>query len=150
MTAMMLPSAIPFVVSFGRSVAHDRLWSIAVAVLAAVYLAVWMAFGAALLAVAAWIPVWAAVAIAAVYMLTPLQRFGEDRCVALCRRFDAGRAGALRAAVVRGSRYGLFCVACTAGAMLVICVLGMADVRFMAVGSVVAVVLKARTWPAIA
>jgi predicted metal-binding membrane protein len=45
MAAMMLPSAIPLVVRFAREAEGRRTGPLAIAVLALVYLAVWLAFG---------------------------------------------------------------------------------------------------------
>ena len=148
--AMMLPSSVPFVYSFSRGFKRSRVWPVAALLLVAVYLAVWMVFGAGLLAVSGWIPAWVALGVAAVYMLTPLQRMGEAGCATLCRRFEGSPDGALRAAVVRGSRYGLFCVGCTASVMVAVVYIGMSDLRLVALGAVAAFLLKIRGWFAIA
>ena len=47
MAAMMLPSAIPLVYRFARQAEGRRARPVALAVLALVYLAVWLAFGVA-------------------------------------------------------------------------------------------------------
>ena len=148
--AMMLPSSAPFVYSFARGFKRSPAWPLGVLVVVVVYLAVWMVFGAGLLAVSGWIPAWVAIGLAAVYMLTPLQRMGEAGCVRLCRRLEGVRGGALRTALVRGSRYGLFCVACTASVMVAVFYIGMSDVRLIALGAVAVFLLKARSWREVA
>src|SRR5207245_9323573 len=45
MAAMMLPSAIPVVLDFARTVERRRGWQVATGVLAGTYLGVWLMFG---------------------------------------------------------------------------------------------------------
>jgi predicted metal-binding membrane protein len=152
--AMMLPSAIPFVVSFGCSFARDRTWPLAAALLVLVYLAVWLVFGLGLYAVTTVVPMpmpsvlvtALAVAFAAAYVLTPLRAGGAARCAEMCRRFEGGSGGAIRAAAARGGRYGLACVECTAGVMLAVFVVGMSDLRLMVAGAAAVLLVKARSW----
>lgn len=156
--AMMLPSATPFVVAFTRGFARDRLWLVGAALLVAAYLAVWAVFGLVLFAVSRVVLLPApsvavtliAVAFAAAYGLSPLRRAGEARCVDMCRRFEGAAGGAVRSAVARGGRYGLGCVLCTAGVMVAVFVVGMSDLRLMAVGTAAVALLKLRSWAAMA
>lgn len=156
--AMMLPSAIPFVVSFARSFSGDRLWPAASGVLVLIYLGVWLVFGLALFAVSMAVPMPSpsvlvtalAAAFALAYVLSPLRSFGAARCAELCRRFEGRPGGALRAAVTRGGRYGMACVLCTAGVMVAVFVVGMSDLRLMAVAAAAVFVVKVRSWSVIA
>ena len=143
MAAMMLPSALPAVVSFER-IAGRRLGASAVGSLlfAASYIAVWVLVGVASFAAYRGIRAadfgflgWdrggaaiagAAVIAAGIYELTPLKRAYLGRCRAHVDR----RAGN---AVVAGVRYGANCVGCSAGLMLVLFALGVTSVTWMVV-----------------
>jgi predicted metal-binding membrane protein len=152
--AMMLPSAIPFVVSFSRSFSWDRLWPLAAGLLVLVYMGVWLAVGLGLFAVSTVVPMpmpsvvvtALAVAFAGAYAFSPLRGFGASRCAELCRRFEGTPGGAFRAALSRGGRYGLACVLCTAGVMVAVFVVGMSDLRLMALGAAAVLLVKARSW----
>jgi predicted metal-binding membrane protein len=144
--AMMLPSAAPFVFSFARGFRREPVWPLALVLLLVVYLAVWTVFGVGLLAVSGWVPPWVAIGVAVVYMFTPLRKAGEAGCEELCRRFEGAPGGAARAALVRGSRYGLCCVGCTAGVMVAVFYLGMSDLRLILAGAVAVFLLKVRGW----
>jgi predicted metal-binding membrane protein len=159
MTAgMMFPSAIPFVLSFGRAFAGDRMWPAAAALMLLVYLGVWLVFGLVLFAVSMLVPIpmpsllvsVVAIGFAVVYAMTPLRRAGAARCAELCRRFEGGRRGAIGEAVSRGGRYGFACVLCTAGVMTAVFVAGMSDLRLMLVGAAAVFLLKVKSWSAIA
>lgn len=118
MTAMMLPSALP---------AALRLDGVSPLAFAASYVAVWGAVGVAAFAVEHGIHRFAtgAVVAAAFYEVTPVKR----RCLARCRdgvRADANGAGA-------GVRYGVHCLGCSAGLMLVLLALGAMSVTWMVV-----------------
>ena len=156
--AMMLPSAIPFVVSFGRSFSRDRLWPVAAALLVLIYMAVWLIFGLGLFAASTVVAMPApsglltavGIAFALVYTLIPLREVGSAGCAEMCRRFEGIPGGSLRAAVWRGGRYGVNCVLCTAGVMVAVFVAGMSDWRLVAVGAAAVFLLKIRGWYAIA
>jgi predicted metal-binding membrane protein len=118
MVAMMLPSALP---------AALGLDGLAPLVFAVSYVAVWGLVGFA--AFAAYRGIHAAAAgvvfAAAIYQLTPLKR----RCLARCRndlRSDMN-------GVTAGLRYGVNCLGCSAGLMLVLLVLGAMSVTWMLV-----------------
>jgi predicted metal-binding membrane protein len=118
MVAMMLPSALP---------AALGLDGLAPLVFAVSYVAVWGLVGFA--AFAAYRGIHAAAAgvvfAAAIYQLTPLKR----RCLARCRndlRSDMN-------GVTAGLRYGVHCLGCSAGLMLVLLVLGAMSVTWMLV-----------------
>jgi predicted metal-binding membrane protein len=140
MAAMMLPSALPAVVSFAEILPRRR--AAATSLFAVSYVAVWAVVGiiafaafrairAADLGFLAWdrAGAWvagAAVVIAGVYELTPLKRASLGRC-----RADADRRVANPA--VAGLRYGANCVGCSAGLMLVLFALGVMSITWMIV-----------------
>lgn len=149
MAAMMLPTAIPFIISFARSARRPA----AIALVVATYAAVWTGIGvvAYLLMVQVMIPsatyiAGIAIAFAGLYALTPWKRRGQARCQEMCR--ETVRDPALRAGVVKGLTYGLNCVACSAGVMVALLVLGMSNVALMVAGSAVLLLYKlAGRWP---
>ncbi|HEY8028504.1 MAG TPA: DUF2182 domain-containing protein [Gaiellaceae bacterium] len=118
MAAMMLPSALP--VALG-------LRGVAPLAFAVSYVAVWGIAGIA--AFAAYRGIHAAAAgvvfAAAVYELTPLKR----RCLACCRN----GVGSETNGVTAGARYGMHCLGCSAGLMLVLLALGAMSVTWMLV-----------------
>jgi predicted metal-binding membrane protein len=154
MTALMMaPSMTPFVVSFARRVRRRPL---ATGLLVAAYLLVWAMFGVAVYLAMMAIPLPSpaviaagiAIAFAGAYAFTPLMRMGQARCIAMCRRSDSLESGAFRAALFEGLTYGLGCVACSAGVMLALVVLGMSNVLLMVAGSALILLYKvAGPWP---
>lgn len=128
MAALMLPSAAPFVVASAR---RGGPWPVQ----ALVYFSAWCVFGAALMLFAGAVPVAVALAIAVAYACLPFMWRGRTRCIAMCRA--SGRDGA-----AAGLRYAAGCVECSAGLMLAVMAVGMADVRWMAAGSLGALLLK--------
>lgn len=120
MAAMMLPSAVPFILLYrrGSSVAGT-------AALAAGYLAVWTVVG-----VAAWglhlvamdVPAAAVLAVAGLYQLTPAKRACLDRCRSpadfLAQRWRSQ-------AFVLGVDHGVWCLGCCWALMAVLVVAGM-------------------------
>ncbi len=142
--AMMAPSALPFIVSVAR---RSRPWPPATGLVVAAYLLVWTAFGvgAYLVSGAVSLPLPAATAagiavvFAGLYSLTPLMRAGQARCVAMCRERE--QVG-VRAAAVAGITYGLSCVACSAGVMMALVVLGMSNPAWVVAGAAVVLLYK--------
>jgi predicted metal-binding membrane protein len=144
MAAMMLPSALPAVLSFDRAArgVPPVLFVIS-------YLAVWSAVGVAVFAAYRSVRAehlgflgWdrggayvagAAVITAGIYELTPLKRACLSRC-----RACATREGALGA----GIRYGIDCVGCSAGLMLVLFTVGVMSLFWMAIVAVLVFVQK--------
>ena len=118
MAAMMLPAALP---------AALGLDGLAPLVFAASYVTVWGLAGFA--AFAAYRGIHAAeagvVLAAAIYELTPLKR----RCLARCR----DGVGSETNGVAAGARYGLHCLGCSAGLMVVLLALGAMSVAWMLV-----------------
>jgi hypothetical protein len=136
MAAMMLPSAAPFAWSLTREAGRPATTAVALAI----YLATWAVIGVALLAVtnALHISVVLAVAFAIVWTLTPFARAGRARCKSLA----AAGGGSLRAGFLEGAGYSAGCIACSAGVMVPLFVLGMSDLRLMAAGAALVLVLK--------
>lgn len=153
MAAMMLPSAAPFVVAFVRELEGARAWPVAVGALLAVYLFVWTLFGGGLFAISNAVSqplprdhvVGLAIGFAGLYALTPLKRAGQARCLEMCQRLTLPAGGAVRAAVVSGGTYGLSCVACSAGVMVALFVVGMSDMRVMVLAGALVLLFKLAT-----
>ena len=115
---MMLPSALP------AALGLDGLAPLAFAVS---YVTVWGLVGFAAFAAYRGIHVAAAgvVFAAAIYELMPMKR----RCLARCRN----GVGSDTNEVTAGLRYGVHCLGCSAGLMLVLLVLGAMSVTWMLV-----------------
>ncbi len=147
--AMMLPSAVPFLAAYAR---RARVWPLATAVVIAVYVAVWTVFGLSVyyvsmlvtLPLAPHVALGLAVAFAGLWAFTPVMHAGRSRCIAMCR--DVG-PHSLRAAPLKGLTYGLCCVACSAGVMVALVVLGMSNVVWLVAGAAVVFLYKlANPW----
>ena len=141
MAAMMLPSAAPLVLLYGR-----RSDTLASTLLMAGYLLTWAFVGLAAYAVDMRLPdpgngVVAAVLIAAgIYQFTPLKSACLRRCRSpvdfLVTHWQAGRLGALRI----GLEHGAYCVGCCWALMAVLVVAGaMGLVWVVAIAAAVAV-----------
>ncbi len=149
--AMMLPSSIPLVVTFGALVARRRHPARLVALLLLGYLSIWAAFG-----FAAWIadrgvhaavdaiPLLAAhpqVIIAATLLTAGLWQFSplRDRCLDECRSplgFVMNRwrgTSERREALMMGIAHGAFCVGCCWSLMLVMFGVGLSSLSAMLV-----------------
>ena len=126
MTAMMLPSALPFV----RVVSSGGVRTSSVV---AGYLAVWFAVGALayyamMLLDAAAVGAGVGLAAAGAYQLSPLKRGCLHRCRSPFHFLLHRRSG-----VAIGMEYGATCFACCAGLMLALLVVGMSSIFWMAV-----------------
>ena len=126
MAAMMLPGALPAVLTFTQ--AKGR--AIAAPLFAASYVAVWTLFGLGVYAVyqphGAWLA--GALTIAAgVYELTPLKRACRRRC---------------RENVRSGFQFGAYCVGSSVGLMVVLVALGVMSLPWMAVMAALVLVQK--------
>jgi predicted metal-binding membrane protein len=142
MAAMMLPSAIPLGYRFAREAGGRRARPVALAVLALVYLAIWLAFGVACyLAYNALGMPWrnqalaggVALGLAALYALTPLKRISQDRCREVCALHGPLPFNLVRAGALAGWRYGLSCLGCSAGLMVAMVVVGMSSLAWTVV-----------------
>jgi predicted metal-binding membrane protein len=142
MSAMMLPSALPFVYEFARRSEGRRRWQAATGMLAATYLGIWLGFGVACYFVLSAFPVpeadqglvgGVALALAAVYGLTPIRAASETRCRELCCLHGPLPFSLVRSALVAGTRYGLSCVGCSAGLMAATAIIGMSQLGWVVI-----------------
>ncbi|HLH72047.1 MAG TPA: DUF2182 domain-containing protein, partial [Chloroflexota bacterium] len=151
MAAMMLPTAIPLILEFARRSEGRRAWPVATAVLALTYLAVWLAFG--LVCYGAYVAIgmpwpnqaWAgglALVLAGLYALTPIKRASQAQCRELCALHGPLPFNLMRSAVTAGVRYGLSCVGCSAGLMIAMVLIGMANLLAAVVLAVVVLIYK--------
>jgi predicted metal-binding membrane protein len=149
--AMMLPSAIPVVLEFARTAERRNGWQVATGVLAATYLGVWLIFGVVCYATytAARMPwpnqqvaVGLALALAGVYSVTPIKRASQARCRELCALHGPLPFNLLRSAAVAGARYGLSCLGCSAALMVAMVLLGMSNLWWAVILSIVILVYK--------
>ena len=157
MAAMMLPSALPTVMTFARLCKNSRTQPRLAAFIGA-YLLVWIAFsGAATLM--QWVLQWkewvdmmivstsatlsgALLLIAGIYQFSPLKRV----CLAHCRTpigFLLGewRIG-VQGAFVMGLRHGLFCLGCCWSLMILLFVGGVMDIAWIAALSIAVAIEK--------
>jgi predicted metal-binding membrane protein len=156
MAAMMLPSAIPLVFEFAQNTEGRRGWQAGTALLGATYLGVWLAFGVVcyMLYNAVGMP-WpnqglidgAALVIAGLYALTPVKRASEELCRERCALHGPLPFNLMRSAVVAGARYGLSCLGCSAGLMVAMVLIGMANLVWMIVLAAVVLVYKVAPAP---
>jgi len=151
MAAMMLPSAIPVVLEFARVAEKRAGWPVAVGVLAATYLGVWLAFGMACYAIYAALGmpwphqttvVGGALALAGVYSLSPIKRASQARCRELCALHGPLPFNLMRSAAVVGARYGVSCLGCSAALMVAMVLLGMASLWWAVILGLVVIVYK--------
>jgi predicted metal-binding membrane protein len=149
--ATMLPSAIPLVYRFAGQAEGRRTRPVAVGMLVLVYLAIWFAFGlACYLAYAALGMPWrnqtlvggVALGVAALYALTPLKRIGQDRCREVSALQGPLPFNVIRAGLVAGWRYSLSCLACSAGLMVAMVLIGMTSLGWTTVLAVLVLVYK--------
>lgn len=151
MTAMMLPSAMPLLFDFARNSERRRGWRTATAVLGATYLGMWLAFGVVcyLLYTAVGMP-WSnqgliggvALVVAGLYALTPVKRASEALCRERCALHGPLPFNLTRSAVVAGVRYGMSCLGCSAGLMVAMVLIGMANLAWMIVLAAIVLVYK--------
>jgi predicted metal-binding membrane protein len=154
--AMMFPSAIPLVFEFAQNTERRRGWQAATALLGATYLGMWLAFGVVcyVLYDAVGMP-WpnqgliggAALVIAGLYALTPVKRASEGFCRERCALHGPLPFNLMRSAVVAGARYGLSCLGCSAGLMVAMVLIGMANLVWMIVLAAVVLIYKVAPAP---
>ena len=149
MAAMMVPTAAPFFLAYGR----DSRRAAAVGVLVLVYAAVWALIGAGVdramgqvMLPSSWLVVAAAIAVAAVYTLAPWSGWARARCREMCAREPRG--GNLSDAIRDGLRYSASCAVCSAGVMVAVIVLGMSNLVVVVAGAALILALKLTDWPA--
>lgn len=143
--AMMLPSALPMLAAFHRAAAGQPRPQLARGIFLGGYVAVWTGFGLVALVGQALVDGLLHDAVqrsgllhGAVLVLAGTFQFSalKDRCLEQCRHPRAFllqhyRRGAL-AALRLGVRHGLFCVGCCWALMLVMFVVGIANLAWMA------------------
>jgi predicted metal-binding membrane protein len=151
MAALMLPSAIPVILEFARTVEGRMRWQLAIGVLVVTYISVWLAFGVAcyVIYMAVGMP-WPnqallaglTLAFAGLYSVSPIKRASQARCRELCALHAALPFGLLRSAAVVGVRYGLSCVGCSAGLMVAMVMIGMSSLLWALILGVVVLIYK--------
>ena len=146
MAAMMVPSAAPFFISYGR----DTRRPAAVATVVLIYAAAWATIGLALdtlmdqvMLPSSWQIAAAAVGVALLYAITPWGRWARSQCQELCERQARGRAA--RAAL----RYTACCAVCSAGVMAAVMVIGMSNPIVVALGAAAMFLYKFSGGPAL-
>ena len=146
--AMMLPSSVPMVRVFGAVSRRQPAPGTAMAAFLGGYAVVWTGFAAAALAGDAllhrlvaevpalnqrpWVITGTVLALAGAFQFTAL----KDKCLDACRhpaafllpRYRRGTRGAF----ALGRSHGWFCLGCCWALMLLMCIAGFADLRFMA------------------
>jgi predicted metal-binding membrane protein len=149
MAAMMVPTAAPFFVAYGRDTGRPA----AIGTVVLIYVAVWGAIGLALdylmsqvMMPASLQAVGIAVAIALVYAVTPWGRWARDQCRRMSMREPRGPR--FRDAVAEGASYAACCVVCSAGVMMVVIVLGMSNPLVLVTGAAVMLAYKLIPLPA--
>src|SRR5439155_1229160 len=85
-----------------------------------------------------------AVAIAVVYALTPWGRWARDRCRGMVQREP--RKARFRDTLVDGARYTAYCIACSAGMMPLLVVVGMSNALVVVAGAAAMLVYKLTPW----
>jgi len=149
MAAMMVLTATPFFLAYGR----DTRRPMAIATVVLIYVAVWAAIGFALdyltsqvMMPSSLLVVGIAVAIALVYGVTPWGRWAREQCRQMSMREPRGPR--FRDALEEGASYAACCVVCSAGVMLVVIVLGMWNPLVIVAGAAVMLAYKLIPWPA--
>lgn len=149
MVAMMVPTAAPFFLAYGR----DTRWPVAIATVVLIYVVVWAAIGRALdylmsqvMMPSSLLVVGIAIAIAIVYAVTPWGRWARKQCRQMSMREPRGPR--FRDAVAEGASYAACCVICSAGVMLVVIGLGMSNPLVIVAGAAVMLAYKVIPWPA--
>lgn len=143
MAAMMVPTAAPFFLAYGR----DTRRPVPVATVVVIYAVVWAAIGLALdhlmsrvMMPSSLLVVGIAVAIAVGYVVTPWGRWAHEQCRQMSMREPRGPR--FRDAVADGVSYAACCVVCSAGVMLVVIVLSMSNVLVIVTGAAVMLAYK--------
>jgi hypothetical protein len=135
MAAMMLPTAVPFLVSLRRPTVITEAAAVYAAVWAAIGVGAWLVMSAVMLPSASWVA-WAAIGFGVAYSLTPWARRGAERCQEMCREAIGEPAWK------SGLTYAGNCVLCSAGVMAALLVVGMSNLAWMAAASAVILIYK--------
>ncbi|MBI2505374.1 MAG: DUF2182 domain-containing protein [Candidatus Latescibacteria bacterium] len=151
MVAMMLPSAMPMVLLYGRLLEARQARGepgVPRLVLLAGYFSAWLIFGTVAFAVGSAIAGWSmraanvsraipaatglALVLAGVYQLTPLKRACLSHCRSPLSFFTTGWRSGWCGTFTLGLHHGTYCTACCWALMLIQLALGIMDVRLMA------------------
>ena len=162
--AMMLPTSVPLIATFGVLVQRRRHPELLVALLVLAYLVVWTLFGAGLYLADRFVHVavdalpWlathtalitaATLAVAGAYQFTALKYRCLDECrspMGFVMSHWAGRHER-REAFRMGIAHGLFCVGCCWSLMLVMFAVGLGSIAWMLALGVVMAAEKNLTW----
>ena len=162
--AMMLPSSVPLVVTFGALVGRRRRPWVLVALLLVGYLLVWSAFGlgawladrgihAAVDAIP-WLAAHPQLILATTLLAAGLWQFSplRDRCLDACRSplgFVLNRwrgTSERREALTMGIAHGAFCVGCCWSLMLVMFGVGLGSMAWMFGLGAITAIEKNATW----
>jgi predicted metal-binding membrane protein len=162
--AMMLPSSVPLVMTFGALVGRRRRHGVLVALLLAGYLLVWGAFGLgawladrgvhAAVDALPWLAAHPQLIIATTLLAAGLWQFSplRDRCLDACRSplgFVLNRwrgTSERREAMAMGIAHGAFCVGCCWSLMLVMFGVGLGSLSAMLVLGGVTAIEKNLPW----
>jgi len=143
MAGMMVPTAAPFFFAYGR----DTRRPAAVVVTAVIYVAVWAGIGALayfamgqIMMPSSLVAAAVAIVFAAAWTLSPLSLRARKICRQMCVR--APRARGLRYAFRDAWTYAACCVACSAGVMVALVVLGMSNAWLIVAGAAVLLAYK--------
>jgi predicted metal-binding membrane protein len=162
--AMMLPTSVPLISTFGALVARRRNPALLVGLVVVAYLVVWSAFGVGLyladrvlhlvvdaspwLAENSALIAAATLAVAGLYQFTPLKYQCLDECrspLGFVLAHWAGRHERFEAFRM-GVAHGLFCVGCCWSLMLVMFAVGLGSLTWMLVLGVVMAIEKNVSW----
>jgi predicted metal-binding membrane protein len=147
MAAMMLPSVVSFVRRY-TALPGQHVWLIDTILMVLAYLAVWALFGiGGYFALTASGMPWQsqdrvlgiALVVAGMYALTRVQRAFATRCQTMCDGIDQRARGE---AITTGLAYGVNCVGCSAGVMVVMLVAGMSNVVLMVIAAAIILFYK--------
>src|SRR5438874_5818157 len=148
MAAMMTTSAVPFFFAYGR----DSRRTVATAMVVLMYAATWALIGFTLnymmgmvMVPSSFLIAGGAVAMAVVYALTPWGRWPRDRCRGMAQREP--RKSRFRDALADGASYTASCIACSAGMMAALVVVGMSNALVIVAGAAAMVLYKITPWP---
>jgi predicted metal-binding membrane protein len=162
--AMMLPTSVPLIATFGALVARRRRPAVLVGLVVIAYIVVWTGFGVVLygadrllhLIVDAWpwlaehsaLITAATLAVAGIYQFTPLKYQCLDECrspLGFVIAHWAGRHERIEAFRM-GIAHGLFCVGCCWSLMLVMFAVGLGSIAWMLALGLVMAVEKNASW----
>jgi predicted metal-binding membrane protein len=151
MAAMMLPSAVPVVVTFARNSSRRQGWPAATTILVVSYMCVWLVFGIICYVLYRTLGMpWpqqalaggALLVAAGLYSLTPLKRSSQARCRELCALHGPLPFNLYRSGALVGLRYGLSCIGCSSAVMVAAVVIGMASLGWALVLAVIVLIYK--------